>query len=88
MGCNSADKIVAIFGSVNFWGSDSPALCQAIGKCLPQMTPHIILVTGGNGIVHDVIAKSFVDELKGKNAKVFHLIFRMDVTASLNMGLF
>lgn len=58
---------VAIFGSTEFHGAESRRLCELLGAKLAQRCgTQLVLLTGGNAVVHEVLARSFLEaaELK------------------------
>mmetsp|Transcript_41450 Transcript_41450/g.75100 ORF Transcript_41450/g.75100 Transcript_41450/m.75100 type:complete len:230 (-) Transcript_41450:46-735(-) len=67
---------ISLFGSTEFHHAESRPLCAAIGKELAErLGTKVVLLTGGNAVVHEVISRSFHEELKAQNAKlVYHLI--------------
>ena len=71
---------VAIFGSVDFYHKDSPALCDEIGRELARRLPKICLLTGGNAVVQENISRAFRDEFQSQrnteeeDPLIFHLV--------------
>ncbi|CAJ1376200.1 unnamed protein product [Effrenium voratum] len=64
---------VAIFGSTQFYGADSQDLCQALGQKLAQRCANeVVLLTGANAVVQEVISRNFHQALGGE-ARIFHL---------------
>ncbi|CAK9108919.1 Hypothetical protein SCF082_LOCUS50638 [Durusdinium trenchii] len=64
---------VALFGSTHFYGADSKDFCEVLGRKLAERCGReVVLLTGANAIVHEVIARSFWQALDGE-AQVFHL---------------
>ena len=57
---------VAIFGSTEFHGTDSRHLCEALGQGLARRCgAELVLLTGGNAVVHEVLARSFLEASRG-----------------------
>lgn len=63
---------ISIFGSVDFYNPDSPALCDEIGVFLGKTCPRACILTGANAAAHERISGAFLREV-GLSAKVFHL---------------
>eukprot|EP00439_Symbiodinium_sp_Y106_P056662 s1158_g7.t5 len=65
---------VALFAAaVRFHQATSAALCAAIGHKLgSEVGGRCILLTGGNAIVHEAVARPFFEEV-GRDRSVFHL---------------
>ena len=67
---------IAIIGSVDFYHSDSPFLCDAIGAEIARRIPNACLLTGANAVVQERLSRAFVQENpqdKHNNGHVFHL---------------
>eukprot|EP00435_Cladocopium_sp_Y103_P072891 s590_g41.t1 len=64
---------VGLFGSTQFYGADSQDFCQALGTKLAQHCGReVVLLTGANAVVHEVVARSFWEAMN-REAEVFHL---------------